>query len=149
MSVVHAPDSEYAKEMTKWEALPSVLGPGLRPYVKRDWPCMVYRAQALPAGGIEIVESDTADDEQHYGRLKPRGFRLTPADAIAAVHAQQTEAATLAAERGYDKQHKLSPQARAEVQAQEDAAGSQHLPTIPETPIKKRGRPVKIRTETP
>jgi len=31
MGIVHSPDSEYAKEMTKWEALPSILGIGLRP----------------------------------------------------------------------------------------------------------------------
>jgi len=29
MTLMHSPDSEYAKEMTKWEAQGSTLGPGL------------------------------------------------------------------------------------------------------------------------
>ena len=36
-----------------------------------------------------------------------------------------------------------SPKAVAEVARVEEAAGARHLPTIPETPIRRHGRPVK------
>jgi hypothetical protein len=121
------------------------MGPGLRPYVKYDWPSHVFLAGALEGGGIGLIDQqETRDAEDFVIRFKPRGFRLTPLDAIEAYQAQQLEFAKLAAEREYEKRHKLSPKARAEVQQVEDAAGMQHLPTIPETPIKRRGRPKKV-----
>lgn len=139
MAIVHAPDSAYATEMTKWEAHGSTLGPGLRPYVKRDWPSMVHRAAQLTTGGIEIVEQQIVESEDQYDRLRSRGFRLTPLEAIAALEAFQKEAAALAAEREYEKRHGLSPQAVAEVNAVEEAAGATHLPTIAETPTRAAG----------
>lgn len=141
--ILHAPDSAYAQEMTKWEAQRSDLGPGLRPYVKREWPSRVYRAAQIPTGGLAIVDEDEATSETDFtSRFHSRGFRVTPLEALDYLRAQQTEAATLAAERGYEKQHKLSPQARAEVEALEEDAGANHLAMIPETPHGLRGVPV-------
>ena len=117
------------------------MGPGLRPYVKRDWPSWVYRAGALPEGGLDIVDSEQIDQHQ-FDRYRENGYRLTPLEALEALAAQQTEFATLAAEREYDKRKKLSPRAAAEVEAAEAAAGAQHLPTIEETPHGLRGEPV-------
>ena len=138
--ILHAPDSGYAKEMVKWEAQNSSMGPGLRPYVKRDYPMMLHLAGALPAGGIGILETVIVDDETAQSRQAARGFRATPLEAIAALEQQQTVFATLAAERTYETR-RMSPQARAEVAQAEEAAGAIHVPTIPETPIKRRGRP--------
>lgn len=135
MSIVHAPDSEYAKEMVKWEALPTRLGDAGRPYVKRIWPSWVFLAGRGPNGGIEIVESECIDQHQ-WAYYRGRGFCQEPLEAIAAFEAQQTEFATLAAEREYDKRHKLSPKAAAEVAAVEQASAGEHLPTIPERPKK-------------
>ena len=142
---MHAPDSAYAKEMTRWEAQGSLMGPGLRPYEKRDYPMMLHKAGQLPRGGLDIVEWVIVDDADQRARKEREGFRATPLEALAALEAEQTEFATLAAAREYEKRHKLSPLARAEVERVEAAAGAQHLPTIAPTPIKKRGRPVKVK----
>jgi hypothetical protein len=138
VSVVHVPDSAWAKEATKWEAQGSTMGPGLRPYVKRDWPSWVYRAGQLPKGGIDIVDSQAIDEHQYDG-FRANGYRLEPLEAIDAFKAQQLEFAKLAAERTWETKHRLSPHAVEEVQAAEEAAGAQHLPTMPETPHGLRG----------
>ena len=139
--ILHSPDSEWAKEATKWEAQGSTLGPGLRPYVKRDWPSWVYKAGQLPAGGLDIV--DTRQIDQHeYDRLHANGYRLTPNEALEALDGQQLEFAKLSAEREWEKKHRLSPRAIEEVARAEDHAGAQHLPTIPETPHGLRGKHV-------
>jgi len=143
VSVMHPPDSEYAKERVKWEAQNSVLGVGLRPYVKRDYPMMLFHAAALPQGGIDLVETRIAGTADERTRFEQNGFRPTPDEAIQQVKDQQREFAELAAERNYEKAHTLSSKAVAEVEAVEAAASSRHVPTIPETPIKKRGRPKK------
>ena len=132
------PESAWAKEAIKWEAQSSLMGPGLRPYVKRDWPSYVYKAGQLPQGGLDIV--DTRQIEQHeYDRLHANGYRLTPNEALEALEAQQTEFAKLSAEREWEKKNRLSPRAITEVSQWEDDAGAQHLPTIPETPHGLRG----------
>ena len=142
MAIVHVPESAWAKEAIKWEAEGSIMGPGLRPYVKRDWPSWVYKAGQLSAGGLDIV--DTRQIEQHeYDRLHANGYRMTPLEALEALEAQQTEFAKLSAEREWDKAHgRLSPRAIAEVAQHEEDAGAQHLPTIPETPHGFRGEHV-------
>ena len=139
MAIVHVPESAWAKEAIKWEAEGSIMGPGLRPYVKRDWPSWVYKAGQLPAGGLDIV--DTRQIDQHeYDRLHANGYRLTPLEALEALNGQQLEFAKLSAEREWEKTHgRLSPRAIEEVRAVEDDAGAQHLPTIPETPHGLRG----------
>ena len=143
MSIIHAPDSAYAKEMTKFEAQGSIMGPGLRPYEKRDYPMMLHLAAVLPRGGMDIVDQQIVGDADHRARLERQGFRATPLEALEALATQQTEYATLAAERTYEAQ-RMSPGAQAEVVAAEDAAGAQHLPTIERTPIPTRGRPRKV-----
>lgn len=148
MGIVYSQESAYAKEMTKWEAKDGVLGPGLRPYVKREYPMMLHKAAVLPKGGIDIVSTAVVNTDRERQQLEHQGFRATPLDAIDALEAEQLEHATLAAEREHEKTHKLSPKARAEVTAAEDAAGSVHLPTIAETPVRRRGRPKHKAEET-
>lgn len=146
MSVIYAPDSAYAKEMVKHEAQYSPFGPGLRPHVYRDYPMMMHRA-GRPAGGMgvdTIVETRivTCDAEETCERSN--GFRRTPLEALSAFESQELEIAKLAAERNYDVKHKLSEKAAAEVALHEAAHGG-HLASIPVTPIKKRGRPAKVK----
>ncbi len=140
--IIHTPDSAWAREATKWESQISTMGPGLRPYVKRDYPMMLHRAAQLASGGIEIVETLTVDDADHHRRMERNGFRATPLEAIEALTGQQLEYAKLAAEREWEKTHRLSPRAVAEVTAAEDEAGAVHLPTIDETPHGLRGEHV-------
>ena len=99
-------------------------------------------------GGIDIVSTAVVNTDRERQQLEHQGFRATPLDAIDALEAEQLEHATLAAEREHEKTHKLSPKARAEVTAAEDAAGSVHLPTIAETPVRRRGRPKHKAEET-
>ena len=143
MSVLHSPDSNYAKEMIKWEAQGSLLGPGLRPYVKRDYPMMLHLAGQFPQGGVGILDTRVVESELQREQVESQGFRATPLEALEAFKTQQTLYATLSAEREWEKRHRMSPHAREEVEAIEDEAGAQHLPTIPERSRKPRGRPKK------
>lgn len=141
MPVIHAPESEYAKERTKWEAFPTEMGPGRRPYQFQRFPMMMHKAgpPASGAGAITIIDTEQADDEQRAMNLKSRGFRETPLDAIEAYEADALERAKLSAEIEYDLKHKLSPKAVAEVRAAQDEV-SGHLASVPETPVKPRRR---------
>lgn len=147
MAVLYAPDTPYAKERVKWEAQYSEMGPGLKPYVKRDFPMMLHLA-GPPAGGLGapvIIETVIVDSEQEAVFPRSRGFRPTPQEAIDAQTAQQTEFATLAANRNWqEKTGKLSAKAVTEMRVAEDQVGG-HLPDVPVTPIKKRGRKVAVK----
>lgn len=138
--ILHPTGSPESKERIKWEAQHSAYGPPGRPYVKRDYPMMLHLA-GRPDCGMgpdaileqEIVDAPGSQEEF----LRARGFRETPADALAHFKAQQTEFAALAANLEYQKKNQLSPKAAAEVEAAQDAHPT-HLPMVPETPIKPR-----------
>lgn len=141
MAVVHTPDSAYAKERVKWEAYPTECGPGKRTYERRDYPMMLHLA-GPPASGLgaaEIVKTLTVGSEIEAESYRSQGFRPTPLEAIEYFAAQQLEFATLAAERN-SEMRRMSERANAEVAAVEAAAGAQHLPTIPEQPVRKGAR---------
>lgn len=149
MSVLYPRESEYAKERIKFEAQHTEFGPGLKPYVFRPLPMMMHKAgrpvdvHGEPKMGRHvIVDQQVAESDVRVDQLWHEGFRATPLEALEAFEAQQTEFAELAAERTYDVRKKLSPKAGAEVRAAEDAH-SGHMPVMPETPIKRRGRPKK------
>ena len=141
-NLLHSPQSNESKERVKWEAQYSPFGPPGRPYVKRDYPMMLYLA-GRPENGMGpdcILEQETVDVHES-GReefLRSRGFRETPLDALAAFQGQQLEFAKLAANLEHQKQH-MSPKAAAEIDAAQDASAT-HLPMVPETPIKPRAK---------
>lgn len=145
--IVHNPQSEWAKEARKWEATHTEFGPPGRPYVYREYPTWMFKAAALPEGGIGIVAHELVETPEKRDRFESAGFRMEPLQAIEAYTKQQLEFAKLAAEREYDKRHGLSAKAVAEVNAIEDAAGAQHLPTIAERPGRRRGRPRSTMTD--
>jgi hypothetical protein len=130
--ILHSPESSFAKERRKWEAHPSELGPGERPWVFREYPMMMYRA--LSPAPSAPMEQEIADDEPRADALRSRGFRPTPLAAIEAHEAQALEFAKLAAEREHEIHYKLSEKAGAEVRAAE-ADYSGHMPSMPVTPI--------------
>ena len=137
MAVLHSPESAFAKESVKWEAQHTSMGPGLRPYVKREYPMMLHLAGRVGQGGSGapvIIEQVTIDDARQMDYYRSRGFRETPLDAIDALEAQEKEFAELAAERAYEVKHKLSPKAAEEVAAAEATVGG-HLSAMPVTPI--------------
>jgi hypothetical protein len=130
--ILHSPESSYAKERRKWEAHPSEIGPGERPWVFREYPMMMYRA--LSPSTTAPMEQAIAADEQEGASFHGRGFRPTPLAAIEAHEAQALEFATLAAEREHEIKYKLSEKAGAEVRAAE-ADYSGHMPSVPMTPL--------------
>lgn len=149
MAVLHSPENAESKERVKWEAQMSAFGPGLRPYEYRPYPMMMHLA-GPPSGGmgaITIVDCVTVGSDMEAAVYHQRGFRPTPLEALDAYEAQQLEFAKLAAEQNHDVKHKLSAKAGAEVLAAQNAYPG-HLPSVPETPIKKnRGRKPKAHAQ--
>jgi hypothetical protein len=155
MAVLYAPDSAYAQERVKHEAQYTPMGPGLRPYVKRDYPMMLHKA-GRPENGMgadEIRESCVVDSERERARQEHEGFRATPLEALEAFAAQQFEIAELAAERNFHER-RMSPKAQAEAEAANEAAGG-HLAAVPVTPIRRqqhkgwpKGKPRAPRAQT-
>lgn len=145
MSMVISPESAHAKEMRRWEAHYSKYGEPGRPYDPNvKWPAMFYRVDHGPNLSPEIVAREEAADENHAARLYARGFGNGAAEAMEIFTKRQAEIATLAANRAHQEQ-RMSDKARAEA-AVVDASTSDHVPVIPETPIKRRGRPRKTGT---
>lgn len=141
MGVVLPPETAYAKEMAKWEAYPSKFGPGQRPYTYREFPKRLYLAGRPTTNKIEIIDAQTARDEQEEQNLLSRGFHFGQDKAIAAIEHEQAVHGALAAERNFEIKHgRISEKAAAEVRAAE-AEHPGHLPEVPVTPIRKRGRP--------
>lgn len=138
-NVMHSPSSGYAKERVKWEAFPSTLGQGLRPYVKRIFPMIVYLG-GRPEGGLgadTVIAYETVGSEREFDAFRQRGYRETPNEALEVFQAQELEYAKLNANLEHQKRHGLSEGAAAEVTAAQDAVTG-HLPMVPETPIVRR-----------
>ncbi len=140
-NVIHPPGSAYAKERVKWEAQASMMGPGLRPYVKADYPMVLYRGLQRDEGGIVLdPETITVDTEAQRTLKEQGGWRATPLEALGAIKAQNLEFAKLAAE-GHWEERRMSPGAQAEATAAR-ADFDNHLPSVPETPHGLRGEVV-------
>lgn len=78
--IVINPNSEFAKEMRRWEMHPSVYGktPG-RPYdqVKTEYPRMLYKAQKLQSGKYSAGEIyPNAMHYQHPGEYEQAMLRI-------------------------------------------------------------------------
>lgn len=144
MAIAHTPESPYAKEAVKWEATHTMYGPPGRPFVYREYPKRLYQvARAKTGGSIDIVHAEDVDDELMEANLRSRGF-IALSEAAEWVEHQEHDLAELAANRAFNEQ-RMSPAAKAEA-ARADAETSAHLPAIPDTPIKRRGRPAKVVT---
>lgn len=144
--IVITPDSGYAKEMRQHEAHHGPFGAPGRPYVFREYPKRLYKAERVAGQGIQITDAQTANDDHEERNLLSRGFHFGQDKAIEAIEQQQTEHGRLAAEREWEIQHgRLSEKAVEEVRAAEDAHGATHMPMVPEGP-KRRGRQPKAFT---
>jgi hypothetical protein len=136
MSVIHTQDSNYAKEMRKWEARDTEYGRAERPHVHRVYPTMMYRAGPTGKNGdgpIAILAHRVAKNDDERADAEADGFVYGGQQAAMDAAMQRAqEHAELAAEREYEKRHKLSEKAAAEVTAVEAAAGARHLPNIPQ-----------------
>ena len=157
--------SAYAKEMEKFEQFPSKYGsnPG-RPYVYRPFPKMLYRAQmyngamtcmAAPPNPLEFNdpreyerkeelarrfnESCTriVHSEAEMSRAFEDNWREGPAEAVACLQKREQSRADAAAHRNYEDRN-MSDTAKAEVKAEIEARGGEHVPEMPEAPRVKR-----------
>lgn len=135
-------NSAYAEEMRKWEAHYSQFGPPGRPYEYQAYPTRMYKASRPKAGGPPTFEGADAGNDQERASLERLGFvHGGQAAALAALEQREFEIAELAANRHFTDR-KMSEKAQAEAE-RADATTIQHLPVIPETPVKRRGRPKK------
>lgn len=143
--IVHNPASPYSREMAKWEMGYSPYGPPGRPRESvgfQPFPAMFYKMKRSTTNGDFLVEHYTeATSEAHARNLEAQGYHNGQAAAIEAIKAQEQEFALLAANRAAGDR-KMSEKAQAEA-AQADAESIGHLPSVPETPIKKRTRRTK------
>lgn len=138
MGIVFTPESAHAIEMRKWEAYPTQYGPPGRPFTHQEYPGRMYKAARLPDGTRAIVEALDANNDLERRNLESRGFVWGgQGAAIDALDAHEAQAATLAAERHFEVR-RMSDGAQREVASAEEAAGARHLPTIEETPVRRR-----------
>lgn len=135
MAITYPQDSEFAKEAVKWEATHTVFGPPGRPYVKHEYPMMLHKAGRRDGVSMDILETCIVPDEGGRERERHRGFYATPKEALEAFAALDLEIARAAAERAFTER-RMGPKAQAEA-AVADAAVGTHVPSVPETPIKK------------
>lgn len=120
------------------------MGPGQRPFVQRDWPSWIYKGGRPESGlGPHTIVDSLIIEQHEYESYRARGYRRNPKEAVELVDQQQEEFARLAAEINFEQKNKLSEKASAEVDAaravhSNDVSG--HMPMVPVTPIKPRGK---------
>lgn len=142
MAMLHNPDSEYAKEMAKWEANHSVFGPPGKPYDPNvKFPAMCYRIDSVKGGSPEIVERREAHSETDLQNLRSRGFGNGAAEAMDAYNSRNAAVAEAAANRAYTDRN-LSENAQREV-AEFESSTMDHVAEVPEAK-RKPGRPKKV-----
>lgn len=151
MGIQRSQEDNWTKEMAKWEQRPVLVngtyvqpipfaegGRGGAPLT--EYPKMLYRGESAD-GGPRIAGCKVVADSSQESLARGQGWSGTQEDALAAVAAQQLEAAKLAANRAYTERW-MSEKAQAEARAIDEST-IQHVPEIPVTPIKRRGRPAK------
>lgn len=153
MAIPRAQEDSWTKEMAKWEMRPVMVnGTYVQPIPYADggrggapvteYPKMLYRAESAD-GGPQIAGCKIVGDESEERMACGSGWSVTQEDAIARVHAQHLEFAKLAANRVHNEKW-MSDKAKKEA-SEADESTIEHLPSIPETPIKRRrGRQPKV-----
>ena len=141
------------KEMWKWDHNVGETNPhdptirGMRPIGFQSYPSAMYKPMR-DEKGVLCFELEEARDENHRSQLEDQGYVYGgKGEALKVMEARETELAKLAANRAH-QERTMSEKARAEA-ARVDDSTDQHVPVIPETPIKKRrGRRPKAVVET-
>ena len=146
MPIVANPDSAFSKEMAKWNAHYTEHGPPGKPFVFHEYPAMMYKAGRVE-GKPQIVDKHIAADEDAQRNLESRGFVAGgPGKAMEALESDELWQAKLAAERNYEEA-RMGPKAQEQARAVNEAAGMRHVPSVPETPIKRRQRKARVLAE--
>lgn len=168
MPIVWNDESEYAKELKKWNT-PKRHG-GFGPDGYERYPQMLYKAFRDENGQTKCMEPPpqayefltmpefmraearamaftnkcqiTVKSDAEYDRARAEGWRDTPGDAIAYFEAQQREIADAAAEEQF-RVRKMSEKSQAEF-ADANAATADHVVEVPVPVRRPRGRPVSV-----
>lgn len=146
MGVQYTPESGHAKEMAKYEQRPTPEVPspltraqgGNYPYQYEEFPKMLFRAERRPTGPPKIAGYIEAGNEHEQDRYLGEGWSKTQEDALAAIAREDTMIAELAANRAFNERT-MGERARAEAAAADEAT-AKHLPSVPETPIRRTAR---------
>ena len=153
MAIVHNPDTDYAREMEKWNQPTNNGGFGAARF--EEYPLMVFKAFQRDNGRVMcgdplatvgdafsrscqlIVRNDDERD-----RALGEGWSKGPDTAIEKFERDMQSIAEVTAQRHFADQG-ISDLAKAEA-TQADASTHEQVPAVPVTPIKrKRGRPRK------
>jgi len=136
LPVQWSPDSDHAKELARWEALPTeYVRTPLRPFVYREYPKWLHKATRA-AGGPKITDSILVESDTQEAAMRTRGYCVDQNAAIEAVHAEDRQFAQLAAERAH-AERRMSDRAQAEARMA-DEASPMHVPEVKATPIRTR-----------
>jgi len=161
MAIVHNPDSDYAREVTKWN-LPEGLG-GFNANGIEPFPVMLYKAHARSNGkvmcGDPLATVGDAEAEafsrscqlivqgqEGLERAYREGWSDSPEDALMAYERVQIDIADTAAKRHFSDQ-RMSAQAQAEAAAA-DAATHEHVADVP-APKKRSHHKKKVTDNGP
>ena len=149
MGIQRSREDSWTKEMAKWEQNPVLVGDtfiqpipfadgGRGGAPRLEYPKMLYRADSFD-GGPRISETKIVEHDGAERLAAGAGWRASQEDAIKDVHARHQEFARLAAERAHTERW-MSPKAQAEAAAVDEST-MQHVPVIPETPIRRKPGP--------
>jgi hypothetical protein len=171
MGIVHTGESEYDKELARWNT-PQRLG-GHGPNGFQPFPRMVYKAYRRENGRVECMEpppvmhlfatlpefhraeaiaksftdscQQIVGSEAEYRRARDMGWRESPQDAIDHQEALAREIADAAAEANFSSR-RMSPQAQAERDAAQ-AATDAHVVDPPVPPRRRYQRKPRVTTD--
>lgn len=149
MGVIITPESEYGKELVRWN----------KPYVFQPFPQMLYLARRRPDGVMSVGETEdsvfggrpgaaeaftgtcqmTVKNESELNRYLELGWRPSPQEAMDRLKSKERLISDAAAHRAYEDRN-MSDAAKAEAAAA-DAATPEHVAEVPEA--RRRGRPRK------
>ena len=158
MAIIHNPDSEYSREMTKWNTQKRHGGMGANGY--EPFPKMVYQARArengkvmcgdpLAAVGDAVGEAfarscqQIVQNQEELDKSVKQGWYDTPDLAMAGYEVAQRSMADIAAMRHFTDQ-RMGQTAQAEAKVADDAT-HEHLPSLPSK--RKAGRPRKAQVQ--
>ena len=159
MAIVHNPDSDYSRELEKWNRPTNDGGFGAARF--EEYPLMVFKAFQRDNGrvmcGDPLATVGDAEGEafsrscqlivrndDEHDRALGDGWSKGPDTAIEKFERDMQSIAEVTAQRHFADQG-ISDLAKAEA-TQADAATHEQVPAVPITPVKrKRGRPRKIK----
>lgn len=162
MPIVHSPESEYTREMERWNT-PKNQG-GMRCNGYEAFPKMVYRALEAEHRGGKVLCGDplaaigdpqaesfsrqcqlTVHSQDELERARKAGWCGSPSEAVEMKKRELDGIAKAAAEEAFRVSRMVSEKAKQEFQqAQDDAEGYEHVPDPPAPKKAPKGTRVTV-----